>query len=181
MSNQLKNNPTHLWCFTGPCSPSRESAFTLLEILIAVAIMATSFLALLSAQGSSFLSSERAGRVTSANLLARQKIVELETQFSKDLAKNKFPDQDLEERGEFDEPYKDFRWHYTIRKVEIPMADSGGSGEQSALVGSYISQVVDQMSKLIREVQLTVSWGDKDVPEDKQPHMMVTTHWVKLK
>lgn len=157
----------------------KQNGFSLLEILIAVSILATSLVILLSAQGGSFLSSERAERLTEATLLARGKMVEIEIEFEKDLAKNKFPEEDLENSGEFEAPYEDYRWKYTVKKVEIPFVDAG-KGE-NVLVESYSKNVMDLIAKSVREIQLRVFWGDKDRPEKDQPHLIVTTHWVKLK
>lgn len=165
-----------------------QSGFTLLEILIAVAILASSFLALLSAQGTSFRASERAERLTQATLLAQSKMVELEMELDADLAKNKFPSDDEEKTGTFDEPFEDYRFKYTLKKVEIPVPPQGegeaeGEGRASSniLIGNYIKNVTEQISKSVREVQLTIFWGDKDRPEEEQPHFVLTTHWVKLK
>lgn len=156
-----------------------NAGFSMLEILIAVAILSTGFVTLLGAQSSSFLSSERAERLTTATFLARQRMVEIEIELEKDLEKGKFPRQDVEKKGVFDEPFDDFRWKYTVSKVEIPVVDTGGEGT-SALVGSYMKTVMDEISKAVREVKLTVYWGDKDRPEADQPQFDVTTHIVKL-
>ena len=51
-----------------------NQGFSLLEIIIAVAIMATAFTVLLGNQAASFLSAERATMMTNATFLARQKI-----------------------------------------------------------------------------------------------------------
>ena len=169
-----------------------DFGFTLLEILIAVAILATSFVVLLSSSGNSFLESARAERMTRAVTLSRQKMVELEMGFAKDMAKNKAFGEDKEENGTFDEPFDDYRWSYTIKKVEIPVKSEGGGGgggengeegggeSDLAIMQDQMKTIMDKISKLTREVQLTVYWGDKDVLLDKQPHMTVTTHWVKM-
>ncbi len=156
--------------------------------------MATAFVILLSASGNSYLISARAERLTRAVALSREKMTELEINFTKDMAKNKFPDEDQEENGTFDPPFDDYRWSYTIKKVEIPIVSGGGGGgggEKSgdsgesgqpdlAVIQDQMKVVTDEISKLTREVQLTVYWGDKNDPLEKQPHMTVTTHWVNL-
>ncbi len=170
--------------------------FTLLEIMIAVVILATSIMALMTLQGNAFLASERAERLTSATLLARQKMAELEMEFAKDLAKNKFPDDNVEKEGDFEEPYDNYRWSYSIKKVEIPVVnptegEEGGEveegsepvGAENILVGNYLKNVMDQISEAVRQVQLSVYWGDEEESQGKEisPLLTVTTHWVKLK
>ncbi len=154
------------------------SGFSLLEIMIAVAILATSAVILLSAQGASFISSQRAGKLTQATMLARQKMVEIEIEFQKDLAKNKFPDDNIEKEGIFEEPFTDYRWSYTVKKIELP--PSPGDSQENALVASKIDEVIKKVSENARQVQLTVLWGDPEDPIDQQPKMTVTTHWVKM-
>jgi len=132
---------------------TNKKGFSLLEILIAVAIMATSFVALLTAQGSSFLASERADRLTQATFLARQKMAEIEMEIDKDISKNKFP-SDTDKDGTFDEPFDDFRWKYTIKKVEIPVIGGGESEDQNVMVGNYVKNLMDQLSKSVRSSTL---------------------------
>lgn len=165
-----------------PCS-----GFTLLEILIAVAILSGAFLALLSGQGSGFLASERAERLNLATNLARQKMAEMEMKVQTDMDKGKFPEED-EQAGIFEEPFDDYRWKYNLRKVEIPVVDpsqgeggDSGGADESIGVGGYLETVMKQISEAVREIQLTVAWGDKEKPEKEQPHLTITTHVVKMK
>lgn len=154
-----------------------QKGFTLLEILIALGILATSFTMLFAAQGNSFLDSERAERLTVATNLAQQRMVELEMELAEDMKRRKFPDE-KEESGTFDDPFADFRWQYNIKKVEIPSAASAEG--QNPLIGPHIKRISDQISKSVREVTLKVFWGDKDKPEEEQSQMSVTTHIVKI-
>ncbi len=157
----------------------RNEGFSLLEILIAVAILATTLVALMAAQGSAFLSSERADSLTEGVFLARQKMTDIELELNKSMDEGKFPDEMSDKSGSFDEPHDDYRWKYAVKKVEIPIVDSGKE-EQNAMVGNYMQQVMDQISKSVREVKLTVYWGSKDIKEEDQPQFSVTTHIVDL-
>lgn len=159
---------------------SVRAGFTLLEIMIALVILAGSILALLSAQGGSFLASERAERLTAATFLARQKMSEMQMEIEKDLAKNKFPRDDTEETGDFDEPFDDYRWKYIVTKVEIPLQEAGSEEGAHALVLSYVRSIMEQISEGVREIKLTVFWGDKDLPEEEQQSLDLVTHIVKL-
>lgn len=157
------------------------AGFSLLEILVAVAILSASVLVLLSGQGSSFLASERAEHMTTAVNLARQKMSEVEMEVEADIAKNKFPEEDLEQTGEFDKPFGDYRWSYTIKKVEIPFVEGGEAEAENSLVLSYVKNITDQISKSVREIRVTILWGDKNAKEEDQPKLVVTTHVVKLR
>lgn len=160
-----------------------RKGFSLLEVLVAVAIMASAFTILLTGQGASFLASERGEMLTMATNLARQKMTELEMEIEADLAKNKFPSEDEEKNGSFDEPFENFRWVTTVKKVEIPLAQGAGEGEeeQGGMIGSYMQTVMEQISESVRELQVQIFWGDKDTPIEDQPKMVLTTHTVKLK
>jgi len=169
---------------------NQEAGFSLLEILIAVAILATSLVSLMAAQGSAFLSSERGDDLTKATFLARERMAEVQIELEADLEKNKFPESEVEKEGTFEEPNEDFRWEYTLKKVEIPMVesggggggdDSGGSSGNNPMVGNYMQQVMDQISKSVREVKVTVYWGTKEKKKEEQMQLSVTSHIVKLK
>lgn len=157
-----------------------SKGFSLLEIMVAVAILATSFVVLLSSQGSSFNKSERAEDLSQATLLARMKMAELQIELEKDIAKNKFPDSDIKESGTFEDPFENFRWSYSLKKVEIPLSQSGGGDEQNVLVANEMKKMMDEISKRVREMRLTLTWGDKDKPLEEQPNMVLVTHIVKL-
>jgi general secretion pathway protein I len=159
----------------------KQSGFSLLEIMVAVAIMATGFVALLGLQNSTMVATQRAERLTTATFLARQKMVEYEIELEKDMEKNKFPRDEKEETGSFDDPYEDYRWKWTIKKVEIPVINSGKGEGQDVLIASYMKNISDQISRSVRELQLTIYWGDKDIPIDEQQNLVLTTHIVDLR
>lgn len=150
-----------------------------MEIMIAVAIMATAFVVLLTAQSNSFLSSERGTLLTSATLLARQKMGEIELDVKDRIAKSNYPDEE-DKSGTFDEPFEDFRWAYKIRKVEIPVVNAPGGESSGSMEQSMIKNVMDKISKSVREIKLTIYWGNKDKAEEDQEQMSVTTHIVQM-
>lgn len=157
----------------------KSNGFTLLEILVSIGLLATGFLGLLSAQGSAFLSSERAELLSTATFLARSRMAELEIELEKDFDQNKFPDES-QAHGQFEEPYDGFRWQYTVSKVQIPVAGGGQEG-QLAVVQDYMKNIADKISESVRHVELMVLWGDPDQKIEDQPKIVVTTHIVDLK
>lgn len=157
----------------------KSRGFTLLEILIAVGILSTALVVFVTAQGSAFLASERGELLNQAVFLAREKMTEAEIKIEEDLSKNKFPD-DSESEGIFDEPFDDFRWKQTTKKVEIPIL-GGDEGGENAMVMTYAKNVMDEISKSVRELKVIILWGDKEKPEEEQEQLSLTTHVVKLK
>ncbi|MBX7147840.1 type II secretion system GspH family protein [bacterium] len=158
----------------------KQRGFSLLEIMVAVAILATSFVVLLSSQGGSFNKSERAQDLSEATLLARMKMAEIQIELEKDLAKNKFPETDKKESGIFEDPFENYRWDYSIKKVEIPVAEPTGEESQNAMIANELKTMMEEIGKRVREVRLHIVWGDKNDPPEKQPSMEIVTHIVKL-
>lgn len=158
-----------------------NKGFTLMEIMIAVAIMAGAVTSLLLAEGSAIRASARAEQLTEATLLVKKKMIELELDIEKDLARNKAPDE-KEDAGKFDAPFDEYRWKQSIKKVEIPMAGGGGGDEkQNAMVAGFVKRYLEALSKSMREVKVIVYWGDSDAPEEEQMQTSLTTHIVTLK
>lgn len=153
-----------------------EAGFNLLEVMIAIAILAVSLLALFHFQSSSLLSSARAQRISVSTLLADQKMSEILLELEKGIKKGEFPG-DKEETGNFEgEEFEDYRWKVAIKKVEIPVppAKEGASN----VMGMVFSQVAEQLSKMSREVKVTISWMEFD---EEVEGMSLVTHIVNPK
>ncbi len=99
-----------------------QAGFTLLEVMIAVAILAVSLMALSLTMIRSVRASQHARLMTQATFLCRLKFGDLENGFVVD----GFLDDagTVEKKGEFEDTlFKNFRWAYTIQKIELPSAD----------------------------------------------------------
>lgn len=153
--------------------------FTLLEVLIALAILGIALVSLYTAEGNSLLVSGQADRMTVASFLAEQQMTEWKLELEDEIAKSKFPD-DKDESGQFDAPYSDYYWQRRVRKIEIPLAlPETSDGTQKAMF-KMMKGIIEQISKSAREVQVRVYWGDME-DKDKQEEYKLTTHIVKLK
>lgn len=153
-----------------------QQGFSLLEVLIALGIFATAAVIFLSGTGQQLLLNRQSENEMTALFLVRNKMAELEIELAEEMARNKFPDK-VEKKGRFDEPYEDYYWEYSIKKVQIPYV-SGQSGEQKGTVQRLVSSQIDELSKKIRQVQLTVYWGE-EVDEEKRDdsqELTITTH-----
>jgi len=155
--------------------------YTLLEVLIAMSILAIALSILLGTQANSAHMTERANRMALASLLVRSKMIDLEGE----LRTEGFSDTTQELSGDFsDEGFDDMEWEAVIEVLEIPDAASGdfaaavhtqlfGDGEnQGSLTGSdAVSQwlpmimaelpgIINQMCERARRITLEISWPE---------------------
>jgi general secretion pathway protein I len=99
--------------------------FTLLEVMISLAILAVALVALADLNGGAVQMGAYARRATQATLLLRGKMIDLEDQLQKD----GFSDYDDEKRGTFeDESAADYAWRAEILKPDVQL-------DASALLG----------------------------------------------
>lgn len=148
-----------------------NQGFTLLEVLVALGILAVSITAILQLFGTAMITSSRAEAMTVATMLARQKMAEQMIRLEKDALEGKFPGTDEEAGGDFDPPFENYKWHSKIRRVEIPVPPQEEQGTQTQL----IQMIAKQIGEALREIKLSVSW---DELSEKQ-EVVVTTHVVK--
>ncbi len=149
-----------------------QHAFTLLEVMVAIAVLAISFTVLLTFSGNTLVKSGRAERMLTATLLARQKMAEIEIDLNKSIKKGEFPEEKSDE-GKFDEPFEDYNWKMEIRRVELPAPVTGEKGSIQETIGR---QLTKEISKTVRELTLTVLWTEMG----EEQSFDVVTHIVKL-
>jgi general secretion pathway protein I len=128
----------------------RQRGFTLLEVMIALAILGAGLISLLSISAADVRAAHKAKLLTIATGLARGKMLDLE----EELFRNGFQDTDQNEDGKFDdEGQPKFTWEALIEKVQLPAAgdvanaaggqpgtpkaalDPNAAGNQEALLG----------------------------------------------
>jgi len=106
----------------------RQRGFTILEVVIALAILGTFSAALLGAAAGATRSAHRAKKLGIATDLARSKMYDLEEM----LLKEGYQELDQEEDGDFDdEGWPSYTWEAKIEKIELP----GLGAAQSAMGG----------------------------------------------
>jgi general secretion pathway protein I len=158
-----------------------RSGYTLLEVLIAMAILAIALSVLLGTQSTSALMTERANRMAQSALLARSKMADIEHE----LLGDGFSDMEERMNGDFqDEGFPSIRWDAVVEVVEIPPeaapefaaninAQLFGDGAQGgALSGSTavsqwmpmilaeVPNIINQMAERARFVTLTIEWDE---------------------
>ncbi|MCC6273148.1 MAG: prepilin-type N-terminal cleavage/methylation domain-containing protein [Deltaproteobacteria bacterium] len=175
-----------------------SAGFTLIEIMISLSILSISLLSIYAAQGNSLRASGRAENIQTASMLARQKMTEKMIELQKDLDKGKFPDEQINDQGEFEPPFDRFRWEFAVRKVEIPVVQApgqeggeatgagpatsegkepgAGSQAPAAAQENLAKMVTKKISESVREITTKVIW--QELEEDQT--LVVTTHIAKL-
>lgn len=146
--------------------------FSLLEVMIALGILAVSLMVLLTAQGTSMGYSGQARDLTVATLLARSKMIDIEQK----LFDEGFSEGNQTEEGDFgDEGRADIRWETTISEIELDLGrldgllgglggdedagdGAGGMGEMLGALGAPLEGVLTEISNSVRVVELNVTW-----------------------
>ena len=94
--------------------------FTLLEVMVALAILAVTLVAISGINANSFESSNYARAITVATMLARSKMLDVEMEVQKD----GFSDSDKDYDGDFsEEGYPSMEWNATVRPVEVDVGN----------------------------------------------------------
>jgi len=90
----------------------QTSGFTLLEVMISLAILSLVGVAFLRAQASSVHLVDESGQISLATLLAREKMAELESTGYPALGKKS---------GQGEEPFPQYSWEQTVSSTDIPV------------------------------------------------------------
>lgn len=146
--------------------------FTLLEVLVATAILAIALVSMMTAQGNTLLTSYRAELLTQATMLARQKMAEVELEVDRGVRRGEFPEERTES-DQFEEPYSDFRWEYRIRRVELP---APAMGDEASFQAQIAKRLTEEISRSVRELRVVIFWEEAE----KEQSIEVVTHVVQM-
>ena len=158
---------------------SGTEGFTLLEVIIAIAIMVLAFTSILTVESSSINASMLTRQLNTVAMLAKGKMVDTEY-----LIEGKtFDEMKKEDGSAFEAPFQDYRWATKIKEIEFPQLATGkksGGGDSSG-GGNELADMLTRLltkflSKAIREVTVTVFWK-KGATEQSYS---VSTYWVDL-
>lgn len=154
-------------------------AFTLIEVLIAVGIFAMTVVTIMSqVQKANEISVEDEVQLQ-LMFLAQQKMIEVEQELKRDMIRGKFPDE-VSESGPFKDSFKDYKWEYQIRKVEIPLNTEKSDGETQQQA-NIVKRGLKDLSDAIRELKVTVvKPGEDSDSEEDDESFTLTTHFVNL-
>lgn len=110
--------------------------FSLLEVMVAIAILGLALTVILSAQGGLSASNNSAAKMGVATSLARCKMTELEQK----LLRDGYPEIDAIDTGVAccdDEPTVGYSCDTRVEKVELPNPPSGGAGDAGLDLGGF--------------------------------------------
>ena len=164
-----------------------QAGFTLLETMIAMAIMMIAFSAILMVESASINTSAKAKQMNVVAMLAKNKMIESEF----DYEGKTFDEYKKEDSGSFPDPNQDYSWKREVKEVTFPDISGGGgkddsssnssassgaqasSAEQAAMFTKLLTQF---LSKAVREVTVTISWKRGQGSQSYS----VSTYWVNL-
>jgi len=167
-----------------PVRPEREG-YSLLEVLVALAILSISVLVLIDAQTAAVHMREQGEEMVVGTLLARDVMTLVELR----LEKEGFGELTISEQGDFREEeyldaYPNHKWEYEVSRVELDlgkilqmvnelmgMAEQEGAVEdESMMTGGFSLETLgidpmiftEELSRFIREVRVRVYWCEDE-------------------
>jgi prepilin-type N-terminal cleavage/methylation domain-containing protein len=140
---------------------SKNSGFTLLEVMIALTILVIAFGAILQSQSGSITQVTKAKDLNLGRTLAKNLLLESE----KTLEGRSFSEIPKESEGSFEAPYERFTWKREVKPVEFPNIlenynkksdDSSSPNSDSATL--MTKAVTKFFNDSLREMIVTVKW-----------------------
>lgn len=154
-----------------------KKGFTLLEVIIAITIMAIAFSAILSTQSASITLSMKTKDLNMAGWLANNIMVEGEQLFEG----KPFEEVPKETTEAFPSPFERFKWKREIKEIEFPdlqflqqKPEDGGLPEAVRILAQVITK---HLNKSIREMVVTISWAEGKA--DRK--LVLSTYLINLK
>jgi len=149
--------------------------FTLLEVMVALAILATTLVVLLQIITNNVRATNHAKMTTAATLLARSKMTDIEDS----ILENGFSTDTETDKGTFrDQNFPSFRWESSIERIELPTdmkqlaqdqsSDSSKSkdpmqaltGMMGGLMSGFMDPIRVGLEESVRRVTVKVYWDE---------------------
>ena len=155
-------------------SGNKSAGFTLLEVIIAVSIMAVGILLVGMSWSSTFQKMKRTQINTEVVALLERKMAEIDAKYKGKPLEN-IPET---EEDTFGSEYPQYTWKMESRKFEMPsLSDFLGSREGGVDQMTQMTMKVftEHLSKTIKEVRVTVYFK---LPNGKTKDFSITTFYV---
>ena len=110
-----------------------DNGFTLLEVMVAIALIAIALMAVLGSQSQSISLAGEARFNTTAALLAQSKMAEIESQD---------PDELTADSGDFDEDFPGYAWELAVSNAMLDRPEN--------------------VSDHLKQIDLTIAWGEDE-------------------
>ncbi|GAB6909455.1 conserved hypothetical protein [Desulfosarcina cetonica] len=123
----------NLACDTNKAVKPQAHGFTLMEVMVALAVVAISLMAIYRMHGQTLFMDQRSRFDTVATLLARQKLAEIDTGT---------PDDLIDTEGDFGDDYPGYTW-----RIESENA---------------VSDLLKEDGPVLKRIAITIAYGDED-------------------
>ncbi|MBX2989278.1 MAG: type II secretion system protein [Bdellovibrionaceae bacterium] len=153
---------------------SRRRGFTLLEILLAMVILASGVVLLANSWSGSFMRIRKTQTNTEVAALLERKMTEI------DLKYRGKPLESIEEEvsDDFGSDYPDYRWEMKSKEFELPDLSTGLTSQEggaSEMLITVMKTMSEHLKKTIKEVKVSVFHKTKG---GKELEYSVTTFFV---
>ena len=152
----------------------KKNGFTLLEVLIALAILASGLIVLNSAWSGNTLRIRKSNLYQNVSTLLERKIIELEAKY-KARPFNEIPET---EEGDFGDDFPLYHWKMKTKDMEMPdltgaLTPPGESLDET--LRTMIKTMTESISKSVKEVKVSLFVKNKG---GKETEFSVTTYFV---
>lgn len=134
-----------------------QKGFTLIEVLVALMIIAAAIMASASLWSGNFMVMRKSSLNYDVATILERKMVEVEAKY-KDKPLTEIPE---EESGDFGSDFPQYRWKLKSREMEFPdltpmiIGQSEDTSDKEMLI-SMVKQMTEYLNKVIKEVQVSV-------------------------
>lgn len=142
----------------------KSRGFTLLEVIIALFILAGSIIVLGQTWSGNFMRIRKSTMFNNVATLLEQKMVEMEAKYKEKPLAEIVESED----GDFGNDFPNYRWEMKSRELKLPdltpLLVGQEEGADEMLIG-IMKQVTEYLSKVIKEVKVTifVKSGNREV------------------